>query len=488
MFCRKCGKRLEDGARFCSKCGMDNGMYTNHEFSKNLERCDSVSDELYTDEMDEESLDMSDEFDDDINEDINENMDEDVDDGIDDDIDDDIDIENMEYKAKIPKMRSAEGTKRKQGGARQKTPKKGEGNSSLKLLIAAVLVFAAALTLVGVIVFNGFKTSKMDKFSKNVDAYERLLIQNDAVYGAYEQLLNTAKQALLDGDTGQFRSLSKQMEEAMEKVEDEAGNQQELSELKAAYTAVFEKYRITDNYQEIYDEVMGRLDEAIAARDEDASRQLKKDLESLKTNLGIENQNLVQTMINEINMMDLQRANETEQETFEEYRLLVEEYTADENYVEALKVLDSWKEMAELARERIEESESKVRESRERESRARESREAEKRKETETETESESESTQTTPPQSSSGGGYIFPGSDSRYLSASEITPLSAWEKKVARNEIYARHGRKFSDVNLQDYFNSQSWYSGTIEPDQFSESVLNDYERKNVSLIRSLE
>ena len=35
-------------------------------------------------------------------------------------------------------------------------------------------------------------------------------------------------------------------------------------------------------------------------------------------------------------------------------------------------------------------------------------------------------------------------------------------------NEIWARHGRKFKNNWLQSYFNSQSWYSGTIEPDDF--------------------
>ena len=42
----------------------------------------------------------------------------------------------------------------------------------------------------------------------------------------------------------------------------------------------------------------------------------------------------------------------------------------------------------------------------------------------------------------------------------------------IARNEIYARHGRKFNDSELQAYFNSKSWYKGTVNPEDFSTSV----------------
>ena len=37
-----------------------------------------------------------------------------------------------------------------------------------------------------------------------------------------------------------------------------------------------------------------------------------------------------------------------------------------------------------------------------------------------------------------------------------------------------------FSPKELQNYFNSKSWYRGTIEPSDFQQSVLNDYEKKN--------
>ena len=84
--------------------------------------------------------------------------------------------------------------------------------------------------------------------------------------------------------------------------------------------------------------------------------------------------------------------------------------------------------------------------------------------------------------------GYVIPGSDSRYLTMEDIRGLDSEQLRIARNEIYARHGRRFKDSGLQAYFDSQSWYNGTIAPDDFAESYLNDYERKNADLILKYE
>lgn len=78
----------------------------------------------------------------------------------------------------------------------------------------------------------------------------------------------------------------------------------------------------------------------------------------------------------------------------------------------------------------------------------------------------------------------VFPDSDSRYLTEDEIESLSLEELKIAINEVYVRHGRKFKDEGLMAYFESKSWYEGYIEPDDFSMDVFNDYEIKNLDLM----
>lgn len=80
---------------------------------------------------------------------------------------------------------------------------------------------------------------------------------------------------------------------------------------------------------------------------------------------------------------------------------------------------------------------------------------------------------------------YFFPDSDSRYLTFDDYCGMNHWELILARNEIFARHGRRFVNEDIQEYFNGCSWYSGTISPDDFDSSVLNDYEVYNVYLLK---
>lgn len=83
---------------------------------------------------------------------------------------------------------------------------------------------------------------------------------------------------------------------------------------------------------------------------------------------------------------------------------------------------------------------------------------------------------------------YMLPGSDSEYITMADLKGFSAKECRIARNEIYARHGRKFKDEELQAYFDGKDWYHGTIEPDSFKEDMLNEYELANRDLIVEFE
>ena len=79
---------------------------------------------------------------------------------------------------------------------------------------------------------------------------------------------------------------------------------------------------------------------------------------------------------------------------------------------------------------------------------------------------------------------FILQDSDSRYIAEWELYGLTEEQCRIARNEIYARHGRMFDDEQLQAYFNQFSWYTPLITPESFSETMLNDYEVANRDLI----
>lgn len=80
--------------------------------------------------------------------------------------------------------------------------------------------------------------------------------------------------------------------------------------------------------------------------------------------------------------------------------------------------------------------------------------------------------------------GYILSYSGSMYLSSSDLSMLSQFELYLAYFEIYARHGRKFNDPAVNEYFSQYWWYKPSIEPNMFDETSLNEYEKANIETI----
>ena len=79
---------------------------------------------------------------------------------------------------------------------------------------------------------------------------------------------------------------------------------------------------------------------------------------------------------------------------------------------------------------------------------------------------------------------YIFPNSSTKKLTKAEIRAVDEELWPYARNEIYARHGYKFTKTKFKKYFESKSWYKAG----GFSTKDLNDIEWYNMELIRWME
>ena len=75
-----------------------------------------------------------------------------------------------------------------------------------------------------------------------------------------------------------------------------------------------------------------------------------------------------------------------------------------------------------------------------------------------------------------------------RLLTAADLQGKSSWDLDVLRNEIYARHGRRFENPRLQSYFESQAWYHGVYPASRFRDDWLTPVERANATLIHEFQ
>ena len=83
-----------------------------------------------------------------------------------------------------------------------------------------------------------------------------------------------------------------------------------------------------------------------------------------------------------------------------------------------------------------------------------------------------------------SSSDYVIGDSNSRRLTENDANRLTLRGINYAKNEIYARHGRMFVTPYIDKYFRQQSWYAPTIVPEEFSDSVFNEFESANIQLM----
>jgi len=86
-------------------------------------------------------------------------------------------------------------------------------------------------------------------------------------------------------------------------------------------------------------------------------------------------------------------------------------------------------------------------------------------------------------PQQVAGADVIFPNSSEELIAEEDVRGLSPATLRIARNEIFARKGRFFSDPSLDAYFRQFSWYRPLTW-----DVTLSALEKRNVELFRRHE
>jgi hypothetical protein len=78
-----------------------------------------------------------------------------------------------------------------------------------------------------------------------------------------------------------------------------------------------------------------------------------------------------------------------------------------------------------------------------------------------------------------------YPEFSNRVVSPTEIAGLGCLELRIARNEIFARHGYQFRTQDLRQLFSMQPWYH-PVSSDVSGE--LTSTEKKNIEALRAAE
>ena len=77
----------------------------------------------------------------------------------------------------------------------------------------------------------------------------------------------------------------------------------------------------------------------------------------------------------------------------------------------------------------------------------------------------------------------VWPQTATEYVDPTRVLSLSPEVQRLARNEIFARHGRMFASPELQAFFSARDWYRPVP-----GEPELSEIEAANVRLIHAIE
>ncbi len=80
-----------------------------------------------------------------------------------------------------------------------------------------------------------------------------------------------------------------------------------------------------------------------------------------------------------------------------------------------------------------------------------------------------------------SANGHFLEDSNTVNLTIDDINHLTRYEMRLAMYEIFARHGKIFSDQAVNGYFGRYTWYQPN---ESFDESTLNEVEEYNLNLL----
>ena len=75
-----------------------------------------------------------------------------------------------------------------------------------------------------------------------------------------------------------------------------------------------------------------------------------------------------------------------------------------------------------------------------------------------------------------------------RTVTDADLDGKDGYSLDIMRNTIFARHGRRFDNQSLQDYFDNQPWYNPQYSPKEFPIKLLSTLEQRNIDSIAAYQ
>lgn len=342
--------------------------------------------------------------------------------------------------------------------------RKGSGTKALIIgLISFMSIFLIAIIVGVVFIFGG--SGEFAELKSAANDLEKMIEDTDCGVMAdkYTVLVEEARDIIENKDKDLAEDKQAELEAAMDNLENLDTLVSEMSTLQSTYVSRFAMYSVEEPYLSRVQDLNARNEQAVADKDITQKDALQEEYEGLDGEILENNKSQVETLRYDIARIDTSQATETEKLQLTAYNDSVSAALSEGNYLRAISELKSYQTYAQAI--------SDAAASRAQAAAA-----------------TPTPAPTPTPTPSASTSEYILPNSSTAYLTAADVAGLTKRELELARNEIFARHGRKFRDATIQAYFDSKFWYRGVYEPDEVDFNDLTSIEQTNVNFIKRYE
>ncbi len=315
-----------------------------------------------------------------------------------------------------------------------------------------------------------------EKFKETIKNYEKVLeVAHLEDVEEYEDLLVECEEILSQHEKDMYPYLQEKLQKAMDKIEKEANIEvAALPDKDEPYKEKWEHLFTTEEENQQFTDLLNQLE---SAKKNDKSKTVEKvsqEIENLVERVRKANKADLEGRQSKVESIVLNGMTKGEEMLVQGLKEDLTKWCGEENYDEAFSVIQEWESFVDSF-----EKESEYKKQMEELQQEKEKLEQQKK---------EQERIDVANRRQVFDDDFIIYDSNSRYLTYADLQGLSKYELLIARNEIYARRGRCFVNQDLQNYFNSKSWYYPTIAAEDFAESMLNDYEKSNAYFIKEYE
>ncbi len=221
-------------------------------------------------------------------------------------------------------------------------------NKKSKSKVAAIFIFIALILFVligGIVLFYINKNININALEEARDDYAER-VENVKISAAnkseYDSLVTQLNEAIEGVNVAAGKDIVARLDTLVTSIVKASGDIEAYTNSYDNYSKAYDKYIFSNTDKTTFDQYLGVLSQAVEDVDVELTKSIVGKIDAFLVNIENNNVTLVSEQYNELSAASITNATAAEKANINSYKTKVEDYIAEENYLDASKGLSSW--------------------------------------------------------------------------------------------------------------------------------------------------